>query len=526
MAGLPLTGRGQLYSDAPYQTTTDYSVKPARNDRIFIFSGQEAVLKAKTRDTSHVPHVYVWTKYNTGTKNFTDTLQIDSSAIDSSQLIVSTAGCYQVDVSADTNFRAWVFFDSLDFRIDSVRSLCSHFIFRITVLRLDTFQYIDLTKPDSVMKIKNRVEKIRWKYEGQEQETSSYTFYADPPTDTTTYWVTLTNTFKHQVTRNYKAWVPLATRAKFRLLDDGEPLYKIDTLDPSGGAPLRVRFLNQSRNGKIFEWYFKAAYTRPDYAMDTTCQYPPIPISDTTYTEVVHWRDLKDTVAAVFYSPGTYTIKLVSKNNTCDPDTFTFISASASSQSLVYSLKVNKSSDELIDFRGALPEVFNPNVFNFMFTLAPKDKTRSDVSSVNGITSKIEQNDFSLMEEVTKWAVTERSMRKMKISILDRWGREVYRYEGPLETEDNRYWDGWNGKVYNKGADCEPGIYYWVLELEGWDNVYYRDKLRYYKTKTSNTGTTSSSSAQESSSGQKETTYKNAKFRPEGRYTGFVYLVR
>jgi uncharacterized membrane protein YgcG len=557
---IPVAGFGQIKSNAAYSDTTHYTTVSIKNDKIFVFSDSaSAKLIAKTRDTANVSYIYIWTRYIIDSSKFCDTVKIDTSgfayieikdsididsiiridtiAIDTSFLSPDKPGCYQVSISGDTILRrAWVFFDKLDFRIDSVQSGCTAFIFRLGNVHLDTVRYFDLLSKNPITLV-NRPKTINWKYDDIEKGPDKYSMYSftandPPPTDTTTFFATFTNTYNHSVTRTYKCWVPMATRAKFSFLVDGEPIFRIDTIKPSGGAPLNVRILNKSKNGKTFEWYYKAAYTKPTTS-DTNCTYPPIPIYDTTYTTVVHWRDLKDTVECKFFSPGKYTIKIVSKNTTCDPDTFTFVSEEALSSGLGYSLEVLKSMDFDPE---TVPQIFNPNVSNFMFNIVETSSKRDDVKTVQGTTDQIPADKTNLF--TSTWTVTKASIRDMKISIFDRWGRIVYQYDGSLETDDDKYWDGWNGKIDNHGTECEPGVYYWVIELKGWDDSYYHDSLIKNKSKkaggTSGTGSSSSgstggsgsSSGTTGSSSSSKTTQSKARKVTQCIHTGFVYLVR
>jgi gliding motility-associated-like protein len=60
------------------------------------------------------------------------------------------------------------------------------------------------------------------------------------------------------------------------------------------------------------------------------------------------------------------------------------------------------------------------------------------------------------------------SMEYVHIYIFSRSGALVYRYEGRVDA-----WEGWNGRLMNTGSDVADGIYYYVINGEGWDDVLY-----------------------------------------------------
>ena len=58
-------------------------------------------------------------------------------------------------------------------------------------------------------------------------------------------------------------------------------------------------------------------------------------------------------------------------------------------------------------------------------------------------------------------------MDNMNVSIFNRWGEQVYSWDG-----DNGNWDG-------KGVDGEElseGVYFYVLKATGADGYYYEKK--------------------------------------------------
>lgn len=61
------------------------------------------------------------------------------------------------------------------------------------------------------------------------------------------------------------------------------------------------------------------------------------------------------------------------------------------------------------------------------------------------------------------------SIRRFKISIMNKNGKQVYVYTG-----NPKEWEGWNGKVDGNKGDVAEGVYYFVIEALGWDGRRYR----------------------------------------------------
>jgi len=73
-------------------------------------------------------------------------------------------------------------------------------------------------------------------------------------------------------------------------------------------------------------------------------------------------------------------------------------------------------------------------------------------------------DDFNEYFEPFTYAITDAEMK-----IFNRWGRPVYKYEGPVVTGTN--W-GWDGSI-NGGAEAATGTYYYILDMKGTDgNVF------------------------------------------------------
>ena len=77
-------------------------------------------------------------------------------------------------------------------------------------------------------------------------------------------------------------------------------------------------------------------------------------------------------------------------------------------------------------------------------------------------------NDFFVLKEPETNVM---SVKHFKISILSRWGKQVYYYSG-----NPKAWEGWNGKIDGDNGDAAAGVYYFVIDAIGWDGKRFRDK--------------------------------------------------
>lgn len=126
-----------------------------------------------------------------------------------------------------------------------------------------------------------------------------------------------------------------------------------------------------------------------------------------------------------YYKPGEYTVKLFVESDKFCIDTLT----------LEKKIKVEPSSLDI-------PNVFTPN----------------------GDT----QNDYFLVES--------KSLRWLSVEIFSRSGLLVYSFAG--EGDRLAGWKGWDGNVNESSIKASPGVYYYVIRAQGWDDVKYDGKAQ------------------------------------------------
>lgn len=70
--------------------------------------------------------------------------------------------------------------------------------------------------------------------------------------------------------------------------------------------------------------------------------------------------------------------------------------------------------------------------------------------------------------------VEKTSLRWLKVDIFSRSGISVYSFYG--EGEVLREWQGWDGNVNNSSFKASPGVYFYIIKAQGWDDVKYSGK--------------------------------------------------
>jgi gliding motility-associated-like protein len=201
-------------------------------------------------------------------------------------------------------------------------------------------------------------------------------------------------------------------------IDAGTALYKKEgTLSLEGEALFRLRFShgNSINTGRyIWKGFANAAMRDGDKTIvwtDTSTN------ADTTVVpRMPHKGQEVDG-----YTPGTYTVRLVVNNANC-----------ADSAEVKITVAPSKLDTE------AIPNAFTPN----------GDRQNDYFKFVTG------------KEPV--------SMEYIRVYVYNRSGGLVYRYEG--EAKD---WQGWDGRFMGTGNDMAEGVYFYIINGEGWDGVRY-----------------------------------------------------
>lgn len=230
----------------------------------------------------------------------------------------------------------------------------------------------------------------------------------DPPTQNTNYTFEVTDRFGC-VARADVLYYSIVTKASFSF---ALPARRSDP--DKNEAPLTVTFTNTSENGDPgkFEWYiFK------------DLQKIKMEVEAQTFKDSIQEIIYSDNPVYTFEETGTYMVKLVSKK----------VSEFTTCTDTVYMNDYIVVGESFID----APNVFTPDG--------------------NG------SND--------RFVVKFFSMKTVKITILNRWGKVLHTYEnnnvqGFADTAEASVWDGKLG-----GKLATPGVYYYVAEGIGRDGM-------------------------------------------------------
>jgi gliding motility-associated-like protein len=186
-------------------------------------------------------------------------------------------------------------------------------------------------------------------------------------------------------------------------------------------ALLRLRFSHRNTiNANTYTWKGFADSNLPNGTQTVVWVDTLTRIEDMAYPRTPYKGHILDG-----YTPGTYNVQQtaykVSSSNTC-----------TSSASITITVKPSEFTTDMV------PNAFTPNGDN-----------RNDI--------------FTFIKG--KKPV---SMEHVNVYIYNRSGGLVYRYEGRADE-----WSGWDGRYMGSGNDLAPGVYFYVINGEGWDGKSY-----------------------------------------------------
>lgn len=409
---MPLLGMAQVTSNANDVVPTEYS--GANQDSIHIFCGLRGEINASLTATSSNAELatFEWQKYNALTGTF-DFFSSDLTGNTSSVISNLQDGAYRVNITSTsgvTTYTTWVFNNYIETTAAITNSDCNSFTL------VGTFDSPVLTYTDLITGTSKTVDKgilVNWTAGSESVSRFLTSQIFSPPTKDTDYTLTVSDRFGC-VSSSVVSYISIVTNASFTY----KPEDQAKSHPTKTEAPLSVVFTNTSENGDPdkFEWFI---FKDRDQIIRESEASPDQAI-DSFLTKIY-----SESPIYIFERPGSYNVKLVSQKtsefNTCFDTVYidNFISIDTS-------------------FVEA-PNFFTPN------------------------------GDLANQEFVVRFF----SMKSVKISIFNRWGKMVHVWEsnnvqgfGPTVASDPQ--SVWDGKVGGKLAN--PGVYYWVLEGRGRDD--------------------------------------------------------
>ena len=418
---VPTFGVAQISPDADKIVPTEYS--GLNQDEIHIFCGKKGEKNASL--TATVPNGesgnFEWLKYNEISRNF-DPFPGALSGNTTSTISNLDDGCYRVNITSTSNvkstFTAWVFNNYIRAKAEVTESDCNSFTLKGTLNSPLTISYVDLPTGQPKTMLKD----IKYLWTGGEIGEKNVITYKvfDPPARNTDYTFKITDKFGC-VFDTIIQYISIVTEASFTYTEQKQFNLPTNTKE----APLTVTFNNTSDNADAgkYEWFI----FRDIDEIKQEAAANPGKVIDSIMVKIY-----SDNPDYVFEKPGSYKVKLVSKkislefNTTCT-DTF-------------YSEKYIVIKESFIDA---------PNFFT------PDGKGNNEEFVVQFV-----------------------SMKSVKISIFNRWGKVMHVWENNNiqgfggSTEGSVPQSVWDGKVGGKMAT--PGVYYYVAEGIGRDDKRQR----------------------------------------------------
>lgn len=408
---VPSLGFSQISSGADAIVPTEYTGSP--QDFIHIFCGEKGALNASLTATNPTTEsaTFEWQKYNEVSGNF-EFFSSDLSGNKTSTLSSLADGCYRVNIAGASGvktYTAWVFNNYITSSGTITDSDCNSFTLN-GAFETPDLKYVDLSNKQA--RVLNKDIKVKWAEGNTIVSKVIKSKVYSPPTKDTDYTLEVSDKFGC-VSKSVVRYISIVTKASFdyKLEDQKSHPSKKE-------APLTVTFNNTSENGDSgkYQWFI----FRDVDEMKREAKANQGKVKDSIMAKI-----LSDNPIYVFERPGSYKVKLVSQ----------------------------KKSEYTTCFD----------------TVYIKDYITIDTSFIEA------PNFFSPNGDDANQKFTIRffSMKSVKISIFDRWGKMMHQWEsnnvqgfGPtVETIPQAVWDG---KVGGKVAT--PGVYYYIVEGIGRDD--------------------------------------------------------
>ena len=402
------SGISQITSTADVVVPTEYSIQ----DNIHVFCGEKDELSALLIASYPQGETgsFEWQKYNPKIGDF-DPFPGGEVIAATSTISNLADGCYRVKISPASGaktYTAWVFNNFILPIAEIPQSDCNSFTLKGT-FDSPALAYIDPATGKSYELSKDI--KVKWSYDGGTVSSVVTSQVIDPPTKNTTYTFEVSDRFGC-VGKADVQYNSIVTKASFTYKLEGQEKKS----DPSKiEVPLTVTFTNTSENGDAgkYEWYF---YKDLQKIKDE--------IKAGTFKDSIQDIIYSDNPVYIYEETGAYKVKLVSKK----------VSQSTTCTDYFYMKEYIVADSSFID----APNVFTPNGDG--------------------------NND--------KFAVKFFSMKTVKFTIFNRWGKVLHVWEsnnvqGFYNTATSVPQSVWDGKV--GGQMATPGVYFYVAEGVGRD---------------------------------------------------------
>ncbi len=460
---LPLATYAQLSAVGPVDSigvkSTTYLTGKTQNTYAFFGKTPMALKAAPSSGGSADFRWFRLNVANTTLDPIYSASNVTESTLNSSTYAAIGEGGYQVIVQSVTNptasidtFTTWIFRDTFVVNTISVYEMnCERLALEVTTTPTInvTYKYYSFPNTPSPFReyVFQGVQDMQWEssvniHEGVDNADESWkirkstrTFIdSPPPLKDATYSVEIKDVFGRYGTKTTGNVIPaIAAYANINTQDwdnttnnwrdnCSQSRYSATACQPEGEALYKVQFsAKNSINGTQFDW--KGFGNRAVRNGEQTVMWSKNSqnINDWIVPQVPYKGLFLDG-----YTPGEYKVRLVVRN--------TSTSWGCADSTDIQYIKVKPSEFD----KESIPNAFTPN----------NDGQNDIFKFVKG------------KEPV--------SLEYVNIYIYNRSGHLVYKYEGRSDA-----WQGWNGKMMGTGSNVADGVYFYVVNGEGWDGVMY-----------------------------------------------------
>jgi hypothetical protein len=435
------------FGSVDYPASTGYG-----EDTVFVYYSDNPNKLLAAQHSTGDTATFAWSRFNKETESFDSLLTHQSSP--SSEIMLDSL--YEKGMLKDTveglrvnindgdsleQYTCWVVMDTLpeisDIWIED--NTCDRLWLAVDAFTFDEYFYYDLSdSPYEKIKLRNE-RTVKWSASKDVNIFDPATLYnygniligkigqvnlygEKIPYEESDYYLKVTNSFgnAHEDTiENVPAKAVKADFGVLKVLPDGtEEAYSQSAINE---ALLQVKFENKSENADSYQW---TGYNDS--------------ILYSNGSDRILWKNFQETPSIDSipkYKPGKYQVKLQTGNEYGCVDSMNF-----------YHIEVDSSKIDT----SMIPNVFTPNGdgTNDVFVL-PKKSNITNPGDPRGVVS----------------------MKRIEVTVLNRSGELVYKYEGNPDD-----WEGWKGKVKNGNRDAAEGIYVYVIIGKGYDGVEHENK--------------------------------------------------
>lgn len=420
-----VNGYGQITSPtADVASATQYS--STHQDSLYVFFNP-IMGRIKAAHSTRITSDIRWFKFNMTTKQF-DLIDQSLGAV-SSDLAITESGCYSVsiqpiagNIETDT---AWVYLDNFEVTSVTTENTCNYLQLNINT---KPAYYENIITHYDISQLPNLLPKSKKNNLDIVAKQNDITILNGPivtkqknlayilndtilPVEDSYYTLVVKDVFGKKVAYQTPTILAIAPLAKFDVAIWNGTNWSSAGIKNEGQAPLKLQLTSKSKNCDSILW---TGFNDPNlfYAGGDSLLWN---VGNLATDNQYEPKELL---------PGKYKVRLIAtKISSGCRDTVTLKYVN-----VLYS-KIDPS---------LIPNVFTPNGSYPVF--------------------KFKTDDTTLVH----------SIRDFEIKIFNRWGNTVYSYSGTVGD-----WKGWDGKTDGSGADAVPGVYYFIINARGWDDVSY-----------------------------------------------------